>query len=130
MKSLELFTGAGGLALGTHLSGFEHVALVEWNKDACDTLRRNSRERALPGVDRWTVLQTDIHTLDFNQFGPDFEGQTRRLRTFDGVHFTQPGARKLAHYVEREIRRVMQARATPVATIPTEPEPEPERSPP
>jgi DNA (cytosine-5)-methyltransferase 1 len=70
MKSLELFTGAGGLALGTHLSGFEHVALVEWNKDACDTLRLNSREGALPGVDRWNVLQADIHTLDFNQFGP------------------------------------------------------------
>ncbi len=70
MRSLELFTGAGGLALGTHLAGFEHVALVEWNKDACDTLRRNSSEGALPGVDRWNVLQADIHTLDFNQFGP------------------------------------------------------------
>jgi DNA (cytosine-5)-methyltransferase 1 len=70
MKSLELFTGAGGLALGTHLAGFEHVALVEWNKDACDTLRRNSSTGALPGVDRWNVLQADIHTLDFNQFGP------------------------------------------------------------
>ncbi|HVG57931.1 MAG TPA: DNA cytosine methyltransferase [Hyalangium sp.] len=69
MKSIELFTGAGGLALGTHLAGFEHTALVEWNQDACDTLRRNSREGALPGVDRWNVLQTDIHTLDFKQFG-------------------------------------------------------------
>jgi DNA (cytosine-5)-methyltransferase 1 len=69
MKSLELFTGAGGLALGTHMAGFEHVALVEWNKNACDTLRRNSREGTLPGVDRWKVLQTDIHTLEFNQFG-------------------------------------------------------------
>ena len=37
--------------------------------------------------------------------GPDVEGQTRRLRTSDGVHFTKSGARKLAHYLEREIRR-------------------------
>ena len=37
--------------------------------------------------------------------GPDFEGQIRRLRTGDGVHFTKAGARKLAHYVEREIQR-------------------------
>lgn len=47
--------------------------------------------------------------------GPDLEGQIRRLRTPDGVHFTKSGARKLAHYVEREIRRVMTMRATPVA---------------
>ena len=70
MKSIELFTGAGGLALGSHLAGFEHVALVEWNKVACDTLRRNSQDGALPGIDRWNVLQTDIRTLvDFRQFG-------------------------------------------------------------
>ena len=53
------------------------------------------------------------------------KGQTRRLRAGDGVHFTRAGARKLAHYVEREIRRVMLARATPLATpLPQEPEPE------
>ena len=46
--------------------------------------------------------------------GPDFEGQTRKLRAGDGVHFTKAGARKLAHYVEREIRRVMLARGAPV----------------
>ena len=37
--------------------------------------------------------------------GPDFEGQTRRLRTADGVHFTKAGAVKLASYVDRELRR-------------------------
>jgi hypothetical protein len=58
----------------------------------------------------------------FAMQGPDFEGQIRRLRTPDGVFFTRSGARKLAHYVEREIRRVMAARAVPVAvTQPQEP---------
>ena len=52
--------------------------------------------------------------------GPDFEGQMRRLRTGDGVYFTKAGARKLAHYVEREIRRYMNNRAVPVA-LPTGP---------
>jgi hypothetical protein len=51
----------------------------------------------------------------FASFGPDVEGQTRRLRAQDGVYFTKYGARKLAHYVEREIRRVMSTRALPVA---------------
>src|SRR5580658_6853876 len=47
--------------------------------------------------------------------GPDFEGQIRRLRTGDGVHFTKFGADKLAQYVVLELRRMMAARAVPVS---------------
>ena len=55
--------------------------------------------------------------------GPDFEGQIRRLRVSDGVHFTKSGARKLAHYLEREVRRVMQRGTEPaVAPLPVEPQ--------
>ena len=50
----------------------------------------------------------------YTNFGPDFEGQMRRLRSGDGVYFTKYGARKLAHYVEREIRRYMANRG-PIA---------------
>jgi hypothetical protein len=57
----------------------------------------------------------------FTQSGPDFEGQTRRLRTGDGVYFTQAGARKLAHFVEREIERWLSARAVTVALPVEEP---------
>ncbi len=53
--------------------------------------------------------------------GPDFEGQTRRLRSGDGIYFTRAGARKLAHYVEREILRNLLARQTPVALPAPEP---------
>jgi hypothetical protein len=52
--------------------------------------------------------------------GPDFEGQTRRLRSYDGVYFTKSGARKLAHFVEREIARLLASRVGPI-TLPTEP---------
>ena len=54
--------------------------------------------------------------------GPDFEGQIRRLRAGDGVHFTKAGARKLAHYLEREIRRVMAPGSEPVALPSSEPQ--------
>jgi len=50
----------------------------------------------------------------YTNFGPDYEGQMRRLRSADGVFFTKYGARKLAHYVERELRRYMSNRG-PVA---------------
>ena len=89
-----------------------------------DLFRARAEKAGITYVDIWDGFVDEGGS--FNQFGPDFEGQNRRLRTFDGVHFTQPGARKLAHYVEREIRRVMQTRATPMTAIPVEPEPEPE----
>lgn len=41
MKCLEIFSGAGGLAKGLELAGFEHVSFVEQNKDACASLRAN-----------------------------------------------------------------------------------------
>src|SRR6266852_6129394 len=56
----------------------------------------------------------------FLQKGPDFEGQIRQLRAYDGVFFTKPGARKLAHYVEREITRLLAARSAPIE-LPSEP---------
>jgi hypothetical protein len=51
----------------------------------------------------------------FAQQGPDFEGQIRRLRTGDGIHFTKAGAIKLAHYVEHDLRRVLSNRLAPMA---------------
>jgi 16S rRNA G966 N2-methylase RsmD len=39
MKSLELFAGAGGLALGTARAGFMHQGVFEWNPHACTTIR-------------------------------------------------------------------------------------------
>lgn len=70
IRSLELFTGAGGLALGTHRAGFRHVALVEWNGEACNTLRTNATAEAEPGISDWEVLQDDARHVDFRRFGP------------------------------------------------------------
>ena len=41
MNSLELFSGAGGLAKGLELAGFKHAALVENNKHAYASLCEN-----------------------------------------------------------------------------------------
>lgn len=62
MRSVELFSGAGGLALGLEASGFEHVALVECNKDACATLRLNRPA--------WNLIESDVRKVDFEEFGP------------------------------------------------------------
>jgi DNA (cytosine-5)-methyltransferase 1 len=68
LRSLELFTGAGGLALGTHAAGFRHVALLEWNEDACATLKRNVASRAVDGIADWDVRRADVRTVDFAAF--------------------------------------------------------------
>ena len=88
-----------------------------------DIYRGRAEKAGIVYIDVWDGFVDDAG--NFNNYGADFEGQTRRLRTGDGLHFTRAGARKLAHYLEREVRRVMLARATPLATpAPQEPEPE------
>lgn len=47
---------------------------------------------------------------DFAASGPDVSGQIVRLRTADGVHFTKAGARKAAHFVELELKKLFDTR--------------------
>jgi hypothetical protein len=58
-------------------------------------------------VDMWEGFVDDRN--QFSIFGPDLNGQIVRLRTGDGVHFTRAGARKLAYFVEGDIRRILDA---------------------
>ena len=41
LSSIELFAGAGGLAMGATLAGFKSLGVVEWDRWACDTIRQN-----------------------------------------------------------------------------------------
>jgi hypothetical protein len=61
---------------------------------------------------------------DFALFGPALDGQRRRLRMNDGVHFSKVGARKLAHFVERDLIRLFASRSGPTVT-PQETVPDP-----
>ncbi len=84
-----------------------------------DSLYRDAAGKAgITYVDVWDGFVDEAGR--FLQKGPDFEGQIRQLRAYDGVFFTKPGARKLAHYVEREITRLLAARSAPIE-LPSEP---------
>jgi len=85
-----------------------------------DLYRSRAEKAGITYIDTWDGFVDESGR--FVMTGPDFEGQTRRLRSPDGVHFTEAGARKLAHYVEREIQRALMANATPV-TLPATDEP-------
>jgi uncharacterized protein len=85
-------------------------------------LYRGQAEKAgIVYVDIWDGFVDEAG--EFSPQGPDYLGQTRRLRTSDGVYFTKFGARKIAHYVEREIERNLSSQRVPVALpVPAEPE--------
>lgn len=59
MNAVELFAGAGGLGMGLSLAGFKPQAVVEWDRDACDTLREN-QQRGFPLVRDWPVIEGDV----------------------------------------------------------------------
>lgn len=59
LTSMELFSGAGGLAMGVGLAGFKSLAVVEWDRWACDTLRKN-QERGFPLVEGWPLFEGDV----------------------------------------------------------------------
>lgn len=97
---------------------------VRGPKGTADTLfldslyREGAAKAGITYVDVWDGFVDEAGR--FLQKGPDFEGQIRQLRSSDGVYFTKAGARKLAHYVEREITRLLAGRSGPIA-LPSEP---------
>ncbi len=69
MRAIELFAGAGGLGMGVSAVGFEHAAVVEWNRDACATLRENQARKVRP-VFKWPdIYEGDVRAFDFSKLG-------------------------------------------------------------
>ncbi|MBS1834312.1 MAG: DNA cytosine methyltransferase, partial [Acidobacteria bacterium] len=67
MRSVELFAGAGGLAIGMANAGFHHAAVLEWNHDACETFRENKRHHA-HHVDEWPLHEVDVRGFDYSPY--------------------------------------------------------------
>jgi len=88
-----------------------------------EIFRSRAEKAGIVYVDIWDGFVDEAGR--YSPQGPDYEGQTRRLRSGDGVYFTKFGARKLAHYVEREVERSIASRGTPVALpVPVDPGPQ------
>ena len=64
MHSVELFAGAGGLAIAMSNAGFHHAAVIEWDHNACETFRDNQR-RQRHSVGDWSLYETDVREFDY-----------------------------------------------------------------
>jgi len=71
-SSIELFSGTGGLALGLQQSGFDHRALLEWDKNSCDNIKANI-QRGFPLVQHWNVIQTDVRLVHYDEYGENIK---------------------------------------------------------
>lgn len=76
MKSIELFAGAGGLALGLELAGFEHIGLVEFNREAADTLKANRPN--------WNVICEDVENVVARDLEKEFDVKKYELDLLSG----------------------------------------------
>lgn len=66
LTSIELFTGAGGLALGLEKSGWKHVALVEKNEHACSTIHLNEA-MGHPLSKDWRLYSDDVRNIRYSE---------------------------------------------------------------
>jgi len=64
LTSIELCAGAGGQALGLERAGFRHLAAIEIDPWACQTLRMNRDNPRVPKDHRWNVIEADLFTFD------------------------------------------------------------------
>ncbi len=67
MNSVELFAGAGGLALGVSKAGFQHLQVLEWDDDSCNTIRFN-KFRNIEHVKDWPLYHGDVRGFDFCKY--------------------------------------------------------------
>ena len=66
LTTLELFAGAGGLAIGVHRAGFEVTDLVELNEACCETLKANADQ--MGWKDTRDIHSRDVRDIDFTTY--------------------------------------------------------------
>lgn len=98
MRSLELFSGAGGMAKGLELAGFDHAQFVEFNKHACNSLREN--------FDPNSVFCGDVRDFDFGQLD-DIDlvagGPPCQPFSMAGKHMAYDDARDMFPYAAKAV---------------------------
>ena len=108
LRSIELFTGTGGLALGIARAGFTHELLVDIDKHAVATLEEN-RGR-VEEMREWHVLCEDVARIDYRPHADriDLLGAGAPCQPFSlgGKHHGDRDARNMFPEVLRAAREL------------------------
>lgn len=106
MRSVELFSGCGGLALGLSRAGFHHELMIERDDDAVETVQFN-RRRGLCHVRDWPLEKADVRETDWRRFaGLDLVAGGPPCQPFSigGKHRGQNDARDMWPEAIRAVR--------------------------
>lgn len=98
INSIELFCGAGGLAIGLQRAGFNHHALYERDHDSCLNINANIAS-GLSMISGWDVHQTDVRAVVY-------DGMRGRINMVSGGPPCQPfsiGGKALAYKDHRDM---------------------------
>ncbi len=109
MKSIELFAGAGGLAFGTAEAGLRHKLVIEWDGNACATLRRN-HDDGVRHVKAWDIIEGDVAKYDFTPYRDEADficgGPPCQPFSLGGKHRGREDHRNLFPEAIRAVREV------------------------
>lgn len=109
VKSVELFAGGGGLALGTANAGLRHKVVIEWDADSCATLRRNHDDGVEHAKD-WEIVQGDVRAYDFRRHAGEVEfvsgGPPCQPFSIGGKHRGAGDTRNLFPEAVRAVREI------------------------
>lgn len=109
LRCIELFAGAGGLALAASNAGFEHDAVLEYNHDACETIRANQR-RGYDLVRHWPLIEGDVHDQDFHTWNGRVDmvsgGPPCQPFSIGGKHGAMGDRRNLFPEAARAVREI------------------------
>jgi len=108
LSSIELFAGAGGLALGASQAGVVPKAIVEWNKDCQNTILENSNGKSKLAAHWPNELHSDVRGVDFSKYCGNIDiltgGPPCQPFSMGGRHKAQSDTRDMFPQAIRAIR--------------------------